>query len=69
MRIEITGKDKCFDWSKLDKFMQDALMAGIKAEALNGRWSPPAIKLFLKPLPEESEAKEPGPSAPFKAEK
>ncbi len=31
MRIGITGKDKCFDWSKFDKFMQDALMAGIKA--------------------------------------
>jgi hypothetical protein len=31
VRIGITGKDKCFDWSKFDKFMQDALMAGIKA--------------------------------------
>ena len=32
MRIGITGKDKPFDWSKPDKSIQGALMAGIEAE-------------------------------------
>jgi hypothetical protein len=31
VRIGITGTDKLFDWVKFDKFMQNALMAGIKA--------------------------------------
>ena len=31
MRIGITGTDKLFDWAKFDKFMQDALIACIKA--------------------------------------